>query len=243
MQYIQGRNIVLVSISSLKAYLIHQTDCWRVSLSCSFRWLLEVRTSTRQKRKDTVTNKNEGWHTSHILLPLINDITYTCCSLVVCVDFILKGLFSLKSLESEINYLKSTDSTVDLTTCSIAVKMQIKTSKTLKAFSDLYLQNTTFKKNMYFRFYNKNYKRLVFSKKEMLTIFRHILFVFFTQYELYLLKTLTPLVLSLSHYGLYHEAVVWSKYLLCGIFQGHDHHRNPTFLYLGHHNTFWHYYD
>ena len=149
-QYIQGRNIVLITILSLKAYLIHQTDCWRVSLSCSSRWLLEARTSTRQKRKDTVTNKNEGRHTSHILLPLINDITYTCRSLVVCVVFILKGLFYFERLESEINYLKSTDSTVDLTTCSIAVKMQIKTSKTLKAFSDLYLQNTTFKKKKKF---------------------------------------------------------------------------------------------
>ena len=145
-QYIQGRNIVWVFISSLKAYLIHQTDCWRVSLSCSSRWLLEARTSTRQKRKDTITNKNKGRHTSHILLPLINDITYTCRSVAVRVVFSWKSFLVWKSLKSEINYVKSTDSTVDLTTCSIAVKMEIKTSKTLETFSELYLQNTTFQK-------------------------------------------------------------------------------------------------
>lgn len=40
----------IYNLSNLKAYLFHQTDCWRVSLSCSSRWLLEVRTSTKEER-------------------------------------------------------------------------------------------------------------------------------------------------------------------------------------------------
>lgn len=53
--------------SSRKAYLIHQTESWRVSSFCFSHWLLEARTSTRQKQWDTISNKeNDGTlHTSY----------------------------------------------------------------------------------------------------------------------------------------------------------------------------------
>lgn len=66
MQYTQSRNTALRL--SLKAYLIHQTECWRGSLSCFSHLLLEARTSTRQKQRDAITNMgNDGTlHTSYV---------------------------------------------------------------------------------------------------------------------------------------------------------------------------------